>query len=130
MMQQATTKDGVRIAWSRTGSGPPLVACLRWPGNLGLDHQNPLCADIARHLAERLTLIQFDHRGMGQSERAPEQMRLSDLSSDMEAVVDAAGLDRFALFTMGHGGAVALDFIARNPDRIDRLALFGGCRTG
>ncbi len=125
-----TTKDGVRIAWSRMGSGPPLVASVRWLGNLALDHENPLCADIVRRLAERFTLVQFDHRGIGQSQRDIEGLTRADLAADLEAVVDAAGLDQFALFTMSHGCMVAYEYQAWNPDRLTRTALFGSSRLG
>ncbi|MCV3273887.1 alpha/beta fold hydrolase [Roseobacter sinensis] len=124
------TKDGVRIAWSRIGSGPPLLASVRWLGNLALDHENPLSSDIVRRLAERFTLVQFDHRGMGQSQRDIDGLNLRDLAVDIEAVVQAAGLDRFALFTMAHGGAIAFEYMRRNPNRVSRFALFGGCTTG
>jgi len=125
-----TTRDGVRIAWSRMGSGPPLLLSVRWLGNLALDHANPLCCDIVRRLAERFTLVQFDHRGMGQSQRDIERLTLSDMATDIEAVVEAAGLDRFGLFTMAHGGAVAFDYLGRNPGRVRRMALFGCSPTG
>lgn len=129
-IEHTTTKDGIRIAWSQTGSGPPLVASIRWPGNLALDHENPLCSDIVRQLSKNFTLVQFDHRGIGQSERDIEHLTLSEMAMDMESVVEAAGLDRFALFTMSNGCPVAFEYLCRNPDRISRMALFGGCVTG
>lgn len=129
-IQYTKAKDGVRIAWSRIGSGPPLLASVRWLGNLALDHKNPLSSDIVRRLAEQFTLIQFDHRGMGQSERGFDGLSLRELALDMEAVVEAAELDRFALFTMSHGGAIAFEYMSRHPNRVSRFALFGGCSTG
>ncbi|MCK8484210.1 alpha/beta fold hydrolase [Aliiroseovarius sp. S2029] len=129
-IETTTTKDGARIAWSRIGSGPPLVAAVRWLGNLGLDHKNPFSNEIVRALSERFTLIQFDHRGMGQSQRDIDQLTLQDLACDLEAVVNAAGLDRFAMFTMAHGCPTALEYLGRNPGRIERLALYGASATG
>ncbi|WP_430449995.1 alpha/beta fold hydrolase [Rhodophyticola sp.] len=129
-LENATTADGVRIAWSRFGSGPPLLAAARWLGNLALDHENPFSSRIVTALAERFTLVQFDHRGMGQSQRDIDGLTLSDFASDMEAVVGAAGLDRFALLTMGHGCPVAFEYLRRNPGRISRMALFGASATG
>ncbi len=126
----ATTSDGVRIAWSRLGSGPPLVASVRWIGNLGLDHDNPLCKDIVQALAGKHTLIQFDHRGMGLSERDVEGATLRDFALDLEAVIEAAGLEQFALLTMAHGCATALEYLQHNPGRVNRLALYGATSTG
>ncbi len=129
-IEYTTTKDGVRIAWSRMGSGPPLLASVRWLGNLALDHESPLSRDIVQRLAHKFTLVQFDHRGMGQSQRDIERLTLNEMATDMEAVVEAAGLTRFSLFTMAHGGAVAFEYLGRNPDRVSRLALFGCCLSG
>ncbi|MEM0949941.1 MAG: alpha/beta fold hydrolase [Pseudomonadota bacterium] len=129
-IDHTTTKDGVRIAWSRIGSGPPLVALVRWIGNLALDHENPMSSDIIRRFAERFTLVLFDHRGMGQSQRDIDGLTLSDLAVDMEAVVEAAGLEQFALFTMSHGCPVGFEYLKRNPGRISRLAVFGSSVKG
>lgn len=129
-IEYATTGDGVRIAWSRIGSGPPLVASVRWLGNLSLDHENPFCNEIVSALAERFTLIQFDHRGVGQSQRDIEDLNLGGLAADLTAVVDAAGLDCFALMSMAHGCPVAFEYLNDNPDRVSRLALYGSSATG
>lgn len=129
-INNTTTKDGVRIAWSRIGSGPPLLACVRWPGNLALDHENPLSADVVRRLSQTFTLVQFDHRGMGASQREIESLSLGDMATDIEAAVDAAGLQRFSLFTMAHDCAAAFEYIRRNANRVERLVVFGACSTG
>ncbi|MEM7642216.1 MAG: alpha/beta fold hydrolase [Pseudomonadota bacterium] len=125
-----TTKDGVRIAWSRMGSGPPLLASARWLGNLALDHESPFSNRIVRQLAERFTLVQFDHRGIGQSERMIEGATLGDFATDIEAVVDAAGLDRFPMLTMAHGCPITFEYLKGNPGRPTRLAMFGASATG
>ncbi|EDZ45604.1 tetratricopeptide repeat domain protein [Rhodobacterales bacterium Y4I] len=129
-VRYATAPDGVRIAWSRIGSGPPLIASVSWIGHLGRGHANPLNNRIVQALAERFTLIQFDHRGMGLSEREIDGTTLRDLARDIETVAKAAELDRFALFAMAHGCAVALDYMEHNPGRVSRLALYGATSTG
>lgn len=129
-VRYATAPDGVRIAWSRIGSGPPLIASVNWIGHLGRGHANPLNNRIVQTLAERFTLIQFDHRGMGLSEREIEGATLRDFARDIETVAKAAELDRFALFAMAHGCAVALDYMERNPGHVSRLALYGATSTG
>lgn len=129
-VRYATAPDGVRIAWSRIGSGPPLIASVSWIGHLGRGHANPLSNRIVQALAERFTLIQFDHRGMGLSEREIDGTTLRDLARDIETVAKAAELDRFALFAMAHGCAVALDYMEHNPGRVSRLALYGATSTG
>lgn len=129
-VQYATTRDGIDLAWSRIGSGPVLVASVRWLGNLALDHENPFSTRIVHRLAERFTLIQFDHRGIGQSQRDIAHLSLSDMATDIDTIVRAAGLDRFALFTMAHGCPVAFEYLRNNPGRVTRLAMYGASATG
>lgn len=126
----ATAPDGVRIAWSCMGSGPPLIASVSWIGHLERGHANPLNNRIVQALAERFTLIQFDHRGMGLSEREIEGATLRNFASDIETVAKAAELERFAVFAMAHGCAVALDYMEHNPGHVSRLALYGATSTG
>ena len=46
--------------------------------------------------------------------------------ADLEAVVDDAGFERFALLGMAQGGPVAIAYAARHPERVTRL-IFHGC---
>ncbi len=50
--------------------------------------------------------------------------------SDLESVVDAAGLDRFPLFGMSQGCAVSIVYAVRHPERVSRLILYGGFARG
>jgi pimeloyl-ACP methyl ester carboxylesterase/DNA-binding CsgD family transcriptional regulator len=50
--------------------------------------------------------------------------------SDLEAVVEHLGLTRFALFGMSQGGAIAIAYAARHPERVSRLVLFGAYGRG
>jgi pimeloyl-ACP methyl ester carboxylesterase len=44
---------------------------------------------------------------------------------DLEAVVDAAGLDRFPLLGISQGGPVAVAYAVRHPGRVTHLVLLG-----
>jgi pimeloyl-ACP methyl ester carboxylesterase len=50
--------------------------------------------------------------------------------SDLEAVVDAAGLERFALFGISQGCAVSIAYAVRHSERVTRLVLHGGFVLG
>jgi DNA-binding CsgD family transcriptional regulator len=50
--------------------------------------------------------------------------------ADLEAVVAAAGLDRFSLLGVSQGAAIAVAYAARHPERVDRLVLYGGYLRG
>jgi pimeloyl-ACP methyl ester carboxylesterase len=43
---------------------------------------------------------------------------------DLEAVVDAAGVDRFALLGISQGCSVSIAYAVRHPERVTRLVLF------
>jgi DNA-binding NarL/FixJ family response regulator len=49
---------------------------------------------------------------------------------DLEAVVDAAGLDRFPLLGMSQGGPIAIAYAVRHPERVSRLVLYGTYSRG
>jgi pimeloyl-ACP methyl ester carboxylesterase len=46
--------------------------------------------------------------------------------ADLEAVVEAAGIERFPLFAHSQGGAIGIAYAARHPDRVSHLVLLGG----
>ena len=119
------TSDGVRIAYAITGQGPPLVRSLGWFTHLEHEEETPYWGHINAHLASAHTLIRYDGRGMGLSDRAVTDFSLEGKVLDLEAVVDAAGLDGFAVFGISEGGPTAVAYAARHPERVTRLILYG-----
>lgn len=122
-IQFTTTDDGVSIAYWEVGSGPPLVLL----HNFGISHAElewevPSFASFYTTLAEHHRLIRFDPRGSGLSGRS-ETLTVDDVILDLEAVVAASGLDRFALFGVATMGPVVIRFSANNPRRITHLVL-------
>ena len=80
-------------------------------------------------LASRHKLVNYDCRGVGMSERDVFDMSFDAWVHDLEAVADAAGLERFALWGISGGPAVAIAYAVRHPDRVSHLVLCGGfCR--
>jgi pimeloyl-ACP methyl ester carboxylesterase/DNA-binding CsgD family transcriptional regulator len=57
------------------------------------------------------------------SDRAISDFSFEQRIADLEAVVDAAGLERFPLLGMAQGGQVAIAYAARHPERVSRLIL-------
>jgi pimeloyl-ACP methyl ester carboxylesterase len=64
------------------------------------------------------------------SDRGVPMATLDDEVRDLEAVVDTAGLDRFALLGRSQGGAISIRYAARHPDRVSRLVIIGGFARG
>lgn len=126
----AASSGGTRIAWSRHGHGPPLVRVGTWLTHLEHDWSSPVWSHWLTDLGERFTFIRYDDRGSGLSDRAPADISLGAWLADLEAVVDAARLDSFALLGMSQGGAVAVAYARAHPERVTNLVLWGAYGRG
>lgn len=98
--------------------------------HLELDFESPLWGHWLRELGRERTLVRYDARGSGLSDRDVREVGLDPWVRDLEAVVDALGLDRFPLLGHCQGGAVALAYAARNPERVSRLVLYDSYLCG
>jgi class 3 adenylate cyclase/pimeloyl-ACP methyl ester carboxylesterase len=124
-----TTADGVRIAHSTVGRGPPLVKAANWMNHLEFDAQSPVWRHWIEELGKDHTLIRYDERGNGLSDWEAE-LTFEHMVGDLEAVVDALGLERFALLGISQGCAVSVAYAVRHPERVSRLVLYGGYVRG
>lgn len=123
--------DGTRIAMASVGAGDALVKTATWLTHLEFDWESPVWAPLLQGLSERHRLVRYDSRGNGLSDRElGEGLSFEDLVADLEAVVDAAGLRTFSLFGMSQGGAVAIAYAARHPERVRALVLLGAYAQG
>lgn len=126
----ARAPDGVRIAYAVAGEGPPLVKTANWLNHLELDWESPVWRHLMEELASRHTLVRYDERGNGLSDREVEDLSFEAFVRDLETVVDAAGLDRFALLGISQGCPVSIAYAVRHPERVTRLVLHGGYVRG
>ena len=117
--------DGTRLAWAVHGSGPPLVVASCWLSHLQHDWQSPVWRHFLDDLGAIATVIRYDERGFGMSDWDVDDFSIEARLADLEAVVKAAGLGRFALLGMSGGSAVALAYAAAHPDRVSRIVLYG-----
>ncbi len=124
------TRDDVSIAYASVGSGPPLVKAANWLTHLELDWNAPIWSPLFRELARETTFIRYDERGNGLSDWSVPDISLETFVTDLEAVVDTLGLDRFPLLGISQGAAVSIEFAARYPERVSKLILFGGYPAG
>lgn len=122
--------DGVRIAYSASGGGRPLVKAANWLTHLGYDAQSPIWRHWIEMLSAGHTLWRYDERGCGLSDWELPEFTFEDWVTDLEEVVDAANLSRFPLVGISQGAAVAIAFAARHPERVERLILVGGYAAG
>jgi pimeloyl-ACP methyl ester carboxylesterase/DNA-binding CsgD family transcriptional regulator len=122
--------DGSRIAYAIHGSGPPLVRTATWLTHLDFDWESPVWRHWLAGLGERHTLLRYDERGCGLSDRDVDDLSLDARVGDLEAVIEAAGLERFALLGMSQSGPVAIAYAARHPERVSHLILFATYARG
>lgn len=121
-----TTPDGVRLAYAISGEGSPLVRAGHWLTHVEYDWASPIYGHQLRALSRRHKLIRYDHRGIGLSDWDVPAISLEGLVSDLETVVDASGVQRFALLGMSMGAPVAIAYAVKHPQRVSHLILYGG----
>lgn len=131
MQQQirfCTSSDGVRLAYAVSGAGPPLLRAPHWITHL--EHDAAVWGHLLEALGRRFTLVRFDQRGCGLSDRSVADISFESWVRDLETVADAAQLERFAVLGVSQGAAIAAAYAARHPERVSHLILFGGYAQG
>jgi class 3 adenylate cyclase/pimeloyl-ACP methyl ester carboxylesterase len=122
-----TTSDGVRIAYATAGNptGSPIVLVLGWFTDLEKGSNSPGMNPWIDGLLEEHRVVLYDGRGFGLSDRGIEDFSLDAKLRDLEAVVEAIGLDRFAIYAISAGGPTSVAYAARHPERVTRIAFYG-----
>jgi pimeloyl-ACP methyl ester carboxylesterase/DNA-binding CsgD family transcriptional regulator len=99
--------------------------------HLEYERQSPVWRHWVRDLSRGHTLIRYDERGCGLSDREFEGTPTVDtFVDDLGAVVDAAELERFDLIGVSGGGPTAIEYAVRNTERVNRLVLYGAYARG
>lgn len=127
----ATTHDGLSLAWSRSGSGPPLVKAAAWLTHLEYDFESPVWSHWASFLEQNFDFVRYDERGCGLSDRATGQLGLESWTDDLTRIIAAADPPKpFVLFAMSQGTGAAVRYAARHPEHVSHLILIGGYARG
>jgi pimeloyl-ACP methyl ester carboxylesterase len=112
--------DGFRLAYDRTGDGPPVVALHGWPGSRR-DYR-----DVVAALAGSADVVVPDLRGFGDSDRhdaAPEAYSADGQAASVLGLIDELGLDRPVLVGYDIGSRIAQAAARRRPDAVRALVL-------
>jgi pimeloyl-ACP methyl ester carboxylesterase len=112
------------------GAGPPLLKAANWLSHLDLEWTTPLWSHWLTGLGRDRQLIRYDERGCGLSDWEVPSFTFDDWVDDLETVADALGLDHFPLLGVSQGGAVAIAYAVRRPERVSRLVLAGAYAQG
>jgi DNA-binding winged helix-turn-helix (wHTH) protein/pimeloyl-ACP methyl ester carboxylesterase len=129
-IRYCTTSDGVRLAYSTTGHGPPLVKASNWLTHLDFEWGSPIWRHWYTALSRHHRLVRYDERGNGMSQRDVPDVSFDTWVRDLETVVDAAGLDRFPLLGISRGGPIAIAYAVKHPERVTQLVLYGAFAVG
>jgi pimeloyl-ACP methyl ester carboxylesterase/DNA-binding CsgD family transcriptional regulator len=122
--------DGAKIAYAISGSGPPVVMMPSWLTHLEYQWRSVAWQPWLEALSSRYTLIRYDPRGCGLSDRNVADLSFGSWVRDFGVLVDALGLNRFSLIGICQGGAVAIAYAGSEPDRISNLVLYGTYARG
>ena len=126
-----TSADGTRIAFAVCGEGPPLVWVQHWVHHLNLDWNHPVWQPLLRFLSIRHTVIRYDWRGCGLSDRDGVTFASDRYAEDLDAVIKAAGINGYTLFGMaGAGSAATIWHAATYPEQVTRLIVCGSHAHG
>jgi pimeloyl-ACP methyl ester carboxylesterase/DNA-binding CsgD family transcriptional regulator len=111
------------LAFAVAGDGPPIVKAANWVTHLDYDWRSPVWGHWLRALTRRNLLLRYDARGCGLCDHEDVDFSFARYIEDLEAVVDAAAPERFTLFGIAGGGATAVAYAARHPERVQRMVL-------
>lgn len=125
-----TEEEGRRIAWARSGDGPPLVFSGWWMSHLELNWRDPRFRAFVEVLSRHRTVIRYDAPGGGVSGGAAPAATVEGEAAALGAVVEAAGARSADLFAASSGAPVGLAFAAAHPERVEKLLVYGGYASG
>ncbi len=118
----ANSRDGTRIAYDCSGTGPAVIL-LHGGGGSRQEWQS---AGYVQRLQDDFTVITLDLRGHGESEAPtdPADYAIDKMLQDILAVADACGEARFALWGISYGGKVGR-YLAARSERVQKAILMG-----
>jgi pimeloyl-ACP methyl ester carboxylesterase/DNA-binding winged helix-turn-helix (wHTH) protein len=125
-----TSSDGTQIAYASVGQGSPVIKTANWLNHLEFDWESPVWSPLFQAIASEHQLIRYDARGNGLSDWDTPEMSFDTFVRDLETVVDAVGVKRFALFGISQGCAMSIAYAVRYPERVSHLVLYGSFARG
>jgi pimeloyl-ACP methyl ester carboxylesterase/DNA-binding winged helix-turn-helix (wHTH) protein len=129
-IQTLITSDGVRIAYTIGGSGPPLVRAVDWLNHLDFEWKNPSRRHWYSEIMCHNTFLRYDQRGSGLSDWNVDDFSFERSLADFDELISAVGWEKFALVGSCQGGAIGAAYAARHPERVTKLVLTGAFARG
>jgi pimeloyl-ACP methyl ester carboxylesterase/DNA-binding SARP family transcriptional activator len=129
-IQFCKATDGVRLAYATVGEGKPIVKAANWLSHLELDWDSPIWSPLYRELAKEYLFLRYDERGNGLSDWDAKDISYKSFVTDLETVIDANKLEKFALLGISQGAAVSIEYAVKHPNKVTHLILFGSYAAG
>ena len=127
----ARSPDGVRLAYASSGVGPSVtIKAATWLSHIEQDWESPVWSHLLREMSQHALFVRYDERGCGLSDWNVTDLSFEHWVTDLQAIADAVGAERFGLLGISQGAAVAVAFAARHPERVSHLILHGGYARG
>jgi len=125
------SSSGSAVAYATLGRGSEAIVVM--PGfvshiEIAWEHEG--LRRVLEQLAERHTVVVFDRRGVGLSERLTQAGTVEAAATDVRSILDAAGIERAWLFGSSEGGPAAITLAVSSPSRVSGLVLFGSMAKG
>jgi pimeloyl-ACP methyl ester carboxylesterase len=121
--------EGLRLAYSTFGDGPPIVVGPRWVSHLEEEWDDPAQRPFYAELARTHRVVRFDRIGCGLSDRTLEpRPTIESESRQLEAVIDAVG-GRAVVFASSCCCLAASQLAVRDPLKVEKIVYFGGYPT-
>jgi pimeloyl-ACP methyl ester carboxylesterase/DNA-binding CsgD family transcriptional regulator len=125
------TEDNVRLAWTVSGDGPPLVKAANWLTHLEYDRESITWAHWQKFLSDHFRYYRYDERGLGLSQHDVEDLSPATWTPDLESVVRAAQPEKpFVLLGISQGCGTAMEYACRHPEHVSHLIIYGGYLQG
>ena len=124
------SQDNVQIAWATVGQGTAVLKAPNWLNHLEYDWSSPIWGPVLQEVSRHNQLVRFDQRGNGLSDWDVPEISETAMQDDMDAVVAASGLTRFAMLAISQGCAFAVRYGMRHPEKLSCIVMLSGYARG
>jgi pimeloyl-ACP methyl ester carboxylesterase/DNA-binding CsgD family transcriptional regulator len=125
-----TSADGTRIAVASCGAGPVVLRAAHWLSHVDYDLKSPVWRPWVSALSANNRYVRYDTRGCGLSDRFVADLSLERWHADLEAVAASIPEPRFVMLGVSQGGALAITYALRHPERVSHLVLLNAYGHG
>jgi len=125
-----TSADGTRIAIASCGAGPVILRAAHWLSHVDYDLESPVWRPWLQALSARNRFVRYDPRGCGLSDRHVADLSVEAWNADLDAVAASIDESRFVLLGLSQGGALAVTYALRHPERVSHLVLLNAYGQG